>query len=62
MGGPTLFADGIWRLYKPDNPADTEKRRCFVLRNDRRALPSLLAMLLVQIRVQGEVRQNSLYF
>jgi hypothetical protein len=47
MGGPTLFLGGIWRHFKPDNPTDTEKRGCFVFPNDRGALASLLAMLLV---------------
>ena len=54
MVGPTLFSDGIWRLSKPDNPTDAGKCRCFVLLNDRGALPTPLAMLLVQSRVQGE--------
>ena len=54
MGGPALFSDGIWRLFKPDYPTGAEKCRCLVLLNDRGALPTLLAMLLVQSRVQGE--------
>jgi hypothetical protein len=54
MGGPTLFSDGIWRLLKPNNPTGAGKYRCFVLLNGRGALPSPLAMLLVQIHVQGE--------
>jgi hypothetical protein len=54
MGGPTLFSDGIRHFLKPDNPTGAGKCRCFVLLNGRGALPSPLAMLLVQIRVQGE--------
>jgi hypothetical protein len=54
MGGPTLFSDGIWRLFKPNYPTGAEQCGCFVLLNGWGALPSLLAMLLVQIRVQGE--------
>jgi hypothetical protein len=50
--GPTLFLDGIWRLFKPGNPTDTEKC-CFVSPNGNGSLSSLLAMLLIQIRVQG---------
>jgi hypothetical protein len=53
MGGPALFSDGIWRLFKPDYPTGAEKCRCLVLLNGRGALPTLLAMLLIQIRVQG---------
>jgi hypothetical protein len=54
MGGPALFSDGIWRLFRPDYPTGAEKCRCLVLLNGRGALPTLLAMLLVQSRVQGE--------
>ena len=43
-----------WHLFKPDYLAGAEKCRCLVLHNDRGFLPSPLAMLLVQIRVQGE--------
>jgi hypothetical protein len=50
--GPTLFLDGIWRLFKPGNPTDTEKC-CFVSLNGNGSLSSLVAMLLIQIRVQG---------
>ncbi|CAP79312.1 hypothetical protein PCH_Pc17g00250 [Penicillium rubens Wisconsin 54-1255] len=50
MGGPTLFSDGIRHFLKPDNPTGAGKCRCFVLLNGRGALPSPLAMLLVQIR------------
>jgi hypothetical protein len=53
MGGPT-FLDGIRHFLKTDNPTGAGKCRCFVLLNGRGALPSPLAMLLVQIRVQGE--------
>jgi hypothetical protein len=58
MGGTAFFSDGIWRLFKPDNPTRTEKCRCFVLLNDKGTLPLLLAMLLVQICVQGEGEAN----
>jgi hypothetical protein len=44
--------------FKPDYLAGAEKCRCLVLHNDRGALLSLLAMLLVQIRVQGEGEEN----
>jgi hypothetical protein len=54
MGGRTLFSDGIWRLLRSGNLTGAGKCRCFVLLNGRGALPTLLAMLLVQSRVQGE--------
>ncbi|CAG8892954.1 unnamed protein product [Penicillium nalgiovense] len=56
MNGDHIDEDnyGIWRLSKPDNPTGAGKSRCFVLLNDRGALPTPLAMLLVQSRVQGE--------
>jgi hypothetical protein len=54
MGGRALFSGGIWRLFKPHYPTGAEKCRYLVLLNGRGALPSLLAMLLVQSRVQGE--------
>jgi hypothetical protein len=62
MGGPTLFSDGIWRLFKPDYPTGAEQCGCFVLLNGWGALPSLLAMLLVQIRVQGEGEEKAPLF
>jgi hypothetical protein len=62
MGGPTLFSDGIWRLFKPNYPTGAEQCGCFVLLNGWGALPSLLAMLLVQIRVQGEGEEKPLCF
>ena len=40
--------------FKPDYLAGAEKCRCLVLLNERRFLPSLLAISLVQSRVQGE--------